>query len=334
MCGNPDIAAQGAVPRPCDWGLERYREALAEGPIGGEIPACLRELGLLRPLAETPTVWAAVPPDIAAGALVRPLERSVLDQRHAIAVIQEAVSLAEDVYRDEHRDAAIPLRLLHGADLIHSVLLRARDDCASEMLTAQPGGSRDPSALQRTLPQEIAMSLRGVKQRTLYQHTVRAHGPTLAYIEQIAAAGAEVRTLDELFDRLIVFDRRLALIPDPRHELRTTALLIEHPAVVGYLVKVFEHAWARAEPVTMTAEQARPRLMTDETRRAVLRLMVEGHTDAVIGTRIGISTRTVSTHIKKASELFGSRSRAQLAYLLAQSGTLEDGPARPVATTA
>ncbi|WP_438292931.1 LuxR C-terminal-related transcriptional regulator [Streptomyces sp. HUAS TT7] len=319
--------------RPCDWGLERYREALAKGPIDGEIPECLLELGLLRPLAETPTLWAAIPPDIATSELVRPMERAVLVQQHTIAAIQEAVSHAEDVYREEHRESATPLRLLHGADVIRAALLQARDDCVSEMLTAQPGGSRDPEALARTLPQEVAMSRRGVKQRTLYQHTVRAHGPTLAYIEQVTSQGAEVRTLNELFDRLIVFDRRLALIPDPRHDLSTTALLIEHPAVVQYLVKVFDHAWARAEPVSMTAEQVRPRLMTDETRRTVLRLMIEGHTDAVIGTRIGISTRTVSTHIKKASELLGGRSRAHLAYLLAQSEILEDGPARPAKTS-
>ncbi|MFG2719818.1 LuxR C-terminal-related transcriptional regulator [Streptomyces sp. NPDC048416] len=333
MCRNPDIEPQGEVIRLCAWGLERYREALTKGPVGGEMPQCLRELGLLRPLTETPTVWAAVPPDIATGELVRPLERAVLERQHTIAAIQEAVARAEDVYREEHRESAIPLRLLHGADVIHSALLQARDDCVWEMLTAQPGGSRDPDALARTLPQEVAMSRRGVKQRTLYQHTVRAHGPTLAYIEQVASAGAEVRTLNELFDRLIVFDRRLALIPDHRHELRTTALLVEHPAVVQYLVKVFDHAWARAEPVTTTTEGARPRLMTDETRRAVLRLMVEGHTDAVIGTRIGISTRTVSTHIKRASELFGSRSRAQLAYLLAQSEILEDSSVRSAETS-
>ncbi|MBT2405521.1 MULTISPECIES: LuxR C-terminal-related transcriptional regulator [unclassified Streptomyces] len=284
------------------------------------------ELGLLRPLAENPALWYAIPPDIATSELVRPIERAVLVRQHAIAAIHEAVSQVEDVYREEHRKSATPLRLLHGSDVIRSALLQARDICVEEMLTAQPGGSRDPEALVRTLPQEIAMSRRGVKQRTLYQHTVRAHGPTLAYIEQVTAAGAEVRTLNELFDRLIVFDRRAAFIPDHRHDLNGTALLIEHPAVVQYLVKVFDHAWARAEPVSMTPEQVRPRLMTDETRRTVLRLMVEGHTDAVIGTRIGISTRTVSTHIRKASELLGGRSRAHLAYLLAQSELLEETP--------
>ena len=66
--------------------------------------------------------------------------------------------------------------------------------------------------------------------------------------------------------------------------------------------------------------------MTDEIQRTVLRLMVEGHTDAAIASRLGMSTRTVSTHIKKASDLLGGRSRAHVAYLLAQSDLLGDAP--------
>ena len=50
------------------------------------------------------------------------------------------------------------------------------------------------------------------------------------------------------------------------------------------------------------------------------------HTDAAIASRLGMSTRTVSTHIKKASDLLGGRSRAHVAYLLAQSDLLGDAP--------
>ncbi|MFD7164997.1 LuxR C-terminal-related transcriptional regulator [Streptomyces violascens] len=54
--------------------------------------------------------------------------------------------------------------------------------------------------------------------------------------------------------------------------------------------------------------------------------MVAGHTDAAIAKRLGMSARTVSTHIKRSSELFNSHSRVQLAYPPAQSGILEDVP--------
>lgn len=319
MCRNTDISSQTNVARVCDLGLETYRNALRTGPISGEMPECLLELGLLRPLAENPAIFAAVPPDIAASELSRPIERAVLVQQHTIAALYDAVSAADDVYRAEQRNSISPTRALHGGEVIAAALRRAADGCRHEMLAAQPGGSRSPDVLASVLPRDLEMCARGVKQRTLYQHTVRTHGPTLAYIERVSAAGAEIRTLDEIFDRLIVYDRTIAFIPDPRLERNSHALVIEHPGIVHYLATVFDHAWQRAEPVSITQERVRPPLMTNETRRAVLRLMVEGYTDTTIGSRLGISTRTVSHHIKKAADEFGSRSRAQLAYMLAQS---------------
>lgn len=324
MCRNPDISPQPNVVVLCENGLRRYREALTKGPITGDIPDCLVELGLLRPTAEDPTLLGAVPPDIASNELRRPIERAVLVQQHTIAAIQEALTAAEDVYREEHRVSGTAVRLLRGTDVIRAALQQARDDCREELVTAKPGGARPSDTLAGVLADNLKLLARGVRQRTLYQHTVRTHGPTLAYIEKVTVAGAQIRTLNEVFDRLIIYDRRIAFIPDPLLDLDTTALAIEHPAIVAYLATVFDQAWQRAEPVSISQELSRPPLMTDETRRAVLRLMVEGHTDAAISKRLGISTRTVSTHIRKASESLNSRSRAQLAYLLAKSSLIED----------
>lgn len=323
MCRDPGISPQPNIVPLCERGLDYYRRALAEGLTASEVPDCLIELGLMRRQADTGNRWVAVPPDIASHDLTRPLERAILAQQHTVAGIYDALSAAEDVYRTQQRTSAASVRLLHGADVIYAALERASESCREELLTAHTGGARDPDALGKTLPRTLRLNSRGVRQRTLYQHSVRTHGPTLAYIERVTSAGAQVRTLDEVVGRLIVYDRSIAFIPDPRYDQQTTALAVEHPALIHYLVKVFDHAWQRAEPVTITQDHSRPRLLTDETRRAVLQLMVEGHTDAGIGKRLGISSRTVSHHIKKASDLVGSRSRAHLAYLLARSDLLE-----------
>ncbi|OXY93313.1 hypothetical protein BEK98_24270 [Streptomyces diastatochromogenes] len=324
MCRKADNESHTNVVRLCDRGLACYREALTNGPIDGDVPDCLIELGLMRPLAENPRIMTVVPPDIAANELTRPVERAILVQQQAVAAIREALSAADDVYREEQGTGSANIRLLHGADVISAALQKSADNCRTELLTAQPGGGRATALLSKALRRTLELAERGIRQRNLYQHAVRTHGPTLGYIEQATAVGVEVRTLNELFDRLIIFDRCIAFIPDPRHDLRTTALTIEHPAIVHYLATVFDHAWQRAEPLSITQEQTRPPLMTDETRRTVLRLMIEGHTDAAIAKRLGISPRTVSTHIGKASEALSSKSRAQLAYALAQSRLLED----------
>ncbi|MEU1311178.1 helix-turn-helix transcriptional regulator [Streptomyces cinnamoneus] len=322
MCTEAD--SPGMLEREvCAAGLDFYRRALAQGSGTGDPPECLVTLGLLRPVAGAPGSLAPVPPDVAAAALARPVERAILDQQHALAALHASLAGVTQVYRESQEQGDGSIRLVVGKDAISAALENAVQSCREELLTAQPGGGRAAELLAEALPRDLALGERGVRQRTLYQHTVRTHGPTLAYIEQVSAAGAELRTLNEVFDRMIVCDRKIAFIPDHRHERDGAALAVEHPGIIGFLVTTFEHAWARAEPVVYEPTHQRPQLLTNETRRAVLSLMVGGYTDDAIAGRLGISSRTVATHIKKTAESLGSRSRAQLAYLVARSGMLE-----------
>ena len=81
--------------------------------------------------------------------------------------------------------------------------------------------------LQQAVDRDLRTIERGVHMRTLYQHTARRSKATRDYVNLMLAHGAQVRTLDEFFNRLIVIDRRLAIIPgeapdvalrDPRHQ--------------------------------------------------------------------------------------------------------------------
>ena len=78
--------------------------------------------------------------------------------------------------------------------------------------------------------------------RTIYQHAARRAAATHQYVAAVTPLGAEVRTLDEFFNRLIVVDRRIALIPG----------LSGRPGDPGtvwswtYLVDIFERAWSAA----------------------------------------------------------------------------------------
>ncbi len=64
-------------------------------------------------------------------------------------------------------------------------------------------------------------------------------------------------------------------------------------------------------------------------RRAIASLLVEGHTDAVIGDRLGMNVRTARVHIAELAATPGSESRAQLGYLIGQSGILDQEPPEP-----
>ncbi|MFJ6757583.1 LuxR C-terminal-related transcriptional regulator [Streptomyces sp. NPDC091273] len=320
--GGAGGAAGGEI---CPDGLRYYADLLGERVPSGDCPPCLLGLGLVRRLPDGSL--APVPPRLAAGAHVDRLERAIEEKRNALEAVRTSISRAQEVYLDSHdRTDAHPVRTVRGPGTITATLAAAVQSCQDELLTAQPGGGRPEKTLGEALPSDLAALGRGVRQRTIYEHTVRSHQPTLAYVEQISQAGGEVRTLDEVFDRLIICDRRIAFVPDPGAERSQVALAIEHPGVVRYLAGIFEHTWQRAAPLRDAPGGRLPAELTDDVRRTILRHMVNGHTDEAIAARLGMSPRSVSNHMRWAAELFGSRSRAQLAYLIARSGFLDERP--------
>ncbi|CAM5722647.1 hypothetical protein SVIOM342S_01067 [Streptomyces violaceorubidus] len=82
----------------------------------------------------------------------------------------------------------------------------------------------------------------------------------------------------------------------------------------------FERLWRLATPMHPQAAP-RPSLNGVTPRqRTIAALLVEGHTDSDIADRLGMIVRTARVHIAKLAATLGSESRAQLGYLIAESG--------------
>nr|WP_241192474.1 LuxR C-terminal-related transcriptional regulator [Streptomyces sp. ADI96-02] len=262
-----------------------------------------------------------VPPETASFAALAPIEEAIAEQRRTLRSARAALAAFEALHADAHRRDRPELTRLSGEAVISKALHAGVSGCRAEVRTAHPGGGRPAHILRESLPRDLGNLRRGIRQRTLYQHTVRSDRTTLAYIEQVTAEGAEVRTLPEVVDRVIVFDRDLAFIPysDEPH----TALRVQHPSLVRFLARNFDEAWARSVPVRPERAPLRTPVVTSDLQRAILRAVVNGETDAAIARRIGMSRRSVAEHMRKVSEQLGSTSRAQLGYLVATSGLLE-----------
>ncbi|WP_225824762.1 helix-turn-helix domain-containing protein [Streptomyces naphthomycinicus] len=202
-----------------------------------------------------------------------------------------------------------------------ALLEQASTECEFEMITCQPGGGRPTVELEQAVARDTALLRRGVRMRTLYQHSARRHTPTQAYVERVVAAGAEVRTMAELFGRVIVFDRRIAFVP--HHQRAGGAAVLRAPAALAFLCTAFDRAWNLAMPF---GEPEQARIAVDELRRRILRLLSEGLKDEVIARRLGVSLRTCRKHIADLFQELGADSRFQAGYLTAARALLS-GPA-------
>jgi DNA-binding CsgD family transcriptional regulator len=313
-----------AVTELCEEGNRLYANALRAGRIARTdvISApCLMELALLHPDPDDENLLRPVPPAVALAQRLHPIERDIAERRRlSIAltdVFEPFMALSAQEAATDHS-----ITVLEGGDRINAALNLATAQCQTEMLTIQPSDDRfSERSLTQGLERDRAMIERGVRIRTLYQHTARHSPQKLAYVSQLANGKAEYRTIDEVVERLIVCDESVAFIPT--RDDQQVALELRHPGLVRYLVKVFEFMWSRSVPLSPGAPYEPAAHGITDIQYSIAKLLVEGHVDEAIARRLGMNVRTCRAHIAKLAATLGSGSRAQLGYLIAQSGILE-----------
>jgi DNA-binding CsgD family transcriptional regulator len=304
--------------RLCEEGDRVYSRAVRRGRVprrDAETTPCLLDLALLHPDPDDMDWLLPTAPQEVMTRLLREL-CSEMDEAHRR--MGSALSAADRYSGLGGRlRPADPAGSLGGGASIR-VLDEAAAACASEVLTVQPGGIRPEHELSEGLPRAMELRRRGVRMRDLYTHVARHGQGLLGYLELMGDA-VEARTLDEVPERLILFDRTVAFVP--ANNRRTVALELRHPALVDYLATVFERLWRLAAPVgspVPAPDHGVPGVPHRE--RSIAALLAEGHQDAAIAERLGISVRTCRAHIARLSERLGAASRTQLGVRIAQEG--------------
>lgn len=307
----------------CETGTRLYARALREGDVGSadtvEAP-CLVDFGLLQPSIQDLNRLEPVAPAVALHRLLRKAEDRIADERRRE---ERLATVFEPLMRIDgcHTAAADTptISTLSGTQRINVAITQAMADGHEELLAIQPHIGL-PSRTLTALDRDQAMLDRGARIRTLYQHTIRHSPPVIARYE-LLEGDVEARTLDEVTQRLIIIDRTVAFLPANKE--RTLALEVRNPALITFFVTTFERLWRLATP--MYPEAARQPTLNgiSPRQRAIASLLIEGLTDTAIAERLGMNVRTARVHIAKLAATLGSESRAQLGYLIGQSGILE-----------
>ncbi|MEV0090162.1 helix-turn-helix transcriptional regulator [Streptomyces sp. NPDC050738] len=306
----------------CDEGSRLYAHALRTGRVARvdvKSAPCLLDSALLHADPADPNWLCPVPPSVALARRLNPIEREITERRRLSIQLADAF---EPFMNLSAQDAASAhsITVLEGSERINAALNLSTIQCQTEMLTVQPSFHISERSLLLGLERDRPLIERGVRIRTLYQHTARYNPKKLAYVDQLSNGKVEYRTIDELVERLVICDETVAFIAV--REDQQVALEVRHPSLVRYLIKVFEFMWGRAVPLSAGAPyETAPDGITD-IQHSIAKLLIEGHVDEAIARRLGMNVRTCRAHIAKLAAVLGSGSRAQLGYLIAQSGIL------------
>ncbi|UQA93717.1 helix-turn-helix domain-containing protein [Streptomyces halobius] len=306
-----------------DWMRQASRGGTNAGPLKFRSAIDrLRKHGLLCTAQTNDRQLRPNDPEVVEKTLVSQLlDQAELSLRQVNQLRTELIPAKEAYRRAQSTEEGWLLRHSGPTDIGYAVT-DAAQRCAGNVVSVQPASSLPGDLPEAALLDFQEMLERGVGLRSLYQHSARADQIVRCHVRDVQELGGEVRTLDESVSWLLVFDGECAFIPAAAGE--AAALEIRSPGIVAFLTMLFERDWLRATPFTLPGRDELTAQISDELTLAILRHVVAGDTDSVTAQQLGISVRRCQEYVARAARELGSRSRAQLGYLVARSGLLDD----------
>lgn len=244
-----------------------------------------------------------------------------LDRRRAAlnALSRSVLELGGDYFRIRAESLSDVVTVIESGHAVRAALDDYTSTCRFEVAACQPGGPRPHDVLAEARIRDESLLRRGIKLRSLYQHSARFDGPTIDYATAMTKAGAQIRTATTLPPRMIIIDGVTAFLP--LHDHPTGAALVHDPSVASFLTAVFDGAWEDSFPFQTGTTASSVTL--DATQQKLVLLLAEGLTVASIASRLGVAERTCQAYIKALFSRLGVNDRFQ-AGAMAQALGLVD----------
>lgn len=161
-------------------------------------------------------------------------------------------------------------------------------------------------------PLDLDLLTRGVRVRTLGR-PAEDGDRGCGYAIDLGKRGGEHRESDNLPVKLLLYDRRVALIPADPENLDAGAVEVRDPTVVERLCALFYRIWADARdprrggvpPVVLTARE-----------RGIVALLSAGHSEESVAAELQLSRRTVVYTLRGLMDRLNVENRFQLAMVL------------------
>jgi DNA-binding CsgD family transcriptional regulator/sugar-specific transcriptional regulator TrmB len=293
------------------------------GASEDQVRNCLDQLfhiALLRDSADEPGRIHVVDPTVALQQVLADQQADLARRQQQVAESQAAMAcLIEDFGRVRGSSAFTAVELL-GLDAVRDRLHRLATEVQFELLTFMPGGAQSPAALELARRNDTALLQRDVQIRTVGLESIRNDPATLAHARFLTDGGAEFRTSAILPPRMVLADRRAALVPLDPDDSRKGALYVTGFGIIATMLALFEQVWRIATPLGAAPDPQREGLSTQE--RALLTLLADGLTDEAAAGRLGISHRTTRRMMSGLMERLNARSRFEAGLKAAQRGWL------------
>jgi len=303
-------STDGELARELGLARRRVADALAELVSIGAVTRRRAE-------ASRETIWTARPPAEVVASLRRARVGGDLVRAGRPAhPLGDPWALA-DVARHLRTRALTRLRLAELIGVVRHEHLAMNTERVFDEASARSGVPMD----RRLLGRGVATRVLGVQSPS--------PDPLWSYGRKANERGPDYRCASAVPMKLIVIDRKIALLPVAQDDFSRGYLELAHPPLVDALVALFERNWATA---TDPWETAVPDVVLSPRERAVVTLLAAGHTDATAARELRISQRSVTNILRALMDRLGVDNRFQLGLALGALHTVN--PRRAVSPPA
>ena len=182
----------------------------------------------------------------------------------------------------------------------------------AEHLAMNPEQAFSAATIAVASPLDLTVLSRRVRLRALGRPP--ADGDRSAqHAVEFTRLGGEYRETVRLPHKLMIFDRRVALLAVDPLDLGRGAWEVVDPVAVESLVALFVEHWSGA---TDPRKNGFPALVLTAREKALIALLAEGHTDASAAQRLGISLRAVTYTLRALMDRLRVENRFQLGLAL------------------
>lgn len=309
--------------------LERHTATVADiaaslgitRSVARRLLADLEALGLATHTPKVPRVYVAAPPGFAVAALVK--QKQAMLERVRVAIPDLEAHSARSSHAVGHEPV---LELIESRAHLAAVLAQLYESYRSDVMCFQ----RAPILAPTVLPPQTPRS--GVRVRTISDNSLLETPGALEQIKQDVARGEEARMQPALPFKMMIFDRKAAVISlDGDRPDHAPTLLVHGGALLDALCLLFEFVWERATPIMLVRGTARAdRGDDDEFAAALIPLLSAGLNDKAIAAELGISSATLNRRMSELMRKSGTRTRFQLGWhaaLAATASATASGPA-------
>ena len=177
---------------------------------------------------------------------------------------------------------------------------------------------RPPYAAAPDNPGQNPVLARGVRWRTIYSPESLERPHAREHVDSLIEAGEEARTLPGLPMKLVIVDRRIALLPLSLESGLAQSAVIHRSTLLDAMVTLFDVFWTRALPLGRHSASTAGELGDEEER--VLGLMVAGVKDEAIARELGIGLRTLRRRMQHLLHLLDAETRFQAGIQASRRG--------------